>query len=388
MVDVAGLRAQTPGCAGLVFLDNAGSSLVPSVVHEAVVGHLELETRVGGYEARERAAGAVEGCTEQVAGLIGASPGEVVFFEGASQAWSLALGAVVLEPGQRVLTTRSEYASNGVGLLRLAALRGVRVEVVPDDADGVVDVGVLAEELGRGDVGLVAINHMPTHSGLVNPAEAVGAACRRFGVTYLLDACQSVGQWEVDVERIGCDLLSGTGRKFLRGPRGTGFLYVREGTRLGEPLVVNHVGGRWSGPGEYRVLPGAAGFEAFEHAVAAQVGLGVAAAYARRVGMGWARERIDGLAGWLRGALGEVPGVVVHDRGRELSGIVTFSVGGRESEWVVGALRERGVRTSVARPFDQRWSEGPGHAVVRASVHYYNSEEELERTVGLVRGLV
>lgn len=390
MVDVGELRAHTPGCAGLVFLDNAGASLVPRQVHEAVVAHLELEGRVGGYEAQDQAAGLLESTNVEVAGLIGAGPGEVVFFEGASQAWSQALGAVVLEPGQRVLTTTSEYASNGVGLLRLAALRGVRVQVVPDDADGVLDVAVLEEELGRGDVGLVAINHMPTHSGLVNPAEAVGALCRRFGVTYLLDACQSVGQWEVDVERIGCDLLSATGRKFLRGPRGTGFLYVRPGARLGEPLLVNHIGGEWTAPQEYRVLAGAAGFEAFEHAIAAQIGLGVAAGYARRVGMGWAQERIGALSGWLRGELGRVRGVRVRDRGRELSGIVTFSVAGRESEWVVKALREQGVSTSVSRPLAQRWVEGEGAegAVVRASVHYYNTGRELERVVGLVRALV
>ncbi len=389
MVDVGGLRADTPGCAGWVFLDSAGASLVPRQVHEAVVAHLELESRVGGYEAQDRAAGLLESTGVEVAGLIGAGAGEVVFFEGASQAWSQALGAVVVEPGQRVLTTTSEYASNGVGLLRWAALRGVRVQVVPDDAEGVLDVAVLEAELERGDVGLVAINHMPTHSGLVNPAEAVGALCRRFGVVYLLDACQSVGQWEVDVERIGCDLLSATGRKFLRGPRGTGFLYVRQGTPLGEPLLVNHIGGEWSGAREYRVREGAAGFASFEHAVAAQIGLGVAAAYARRVGMGWARERIGALAGRLREGLGEMAGVVVHDRGRELSGIVTFSVVGRESGWVVEALRERGVRTGVSRPGDQRWAEPVGGAggLVRASVHYFNTEEEVERVVGLVREL-
>lgn len=386
MVDVGGLRADTPGCAGLVFLDNAGASLVPRQVHEAVVAHLELETRVGGYEAQSLAGGLLEQTTEEVAALIGARPGEVVFFEGASQAWSQALGAVVLEPGQRILTTTSEYASNGVGLLRVAALRGVRVQVVPDDAEGVLDVAALEAELERGDVGLVAINHMPTHSGLVNPAQAVGALCRRFGVLYLLDACQSVGQWEVDVERIGCDLLSATGRKFLRAPRGTGFLYVREGTRLGEPLLVNHIGGEWTGPQEYRVLAGAEGFEAFEHAIAAQIGLGVAAGYARRVGMGWARERIGGLSGWLRQGLGRVRGVRVRDRGRELSGIVTFSVDGREAQWVVEALREQGVRTSVSQPWAQRWVQERGEegAVVRASVHYYNTERELERVVGLV----
>ncbi len=393
MVDVAELREDTPGCAGVVFLDNAGASLVPRQVHRAVVEHLELETRVGGYEAQDLAAGALAQTSEQVAGLIGADPGEVVFFEGASQAWSQALGAVELEPGQRVLTTTSEYASNGVGLLRMARLREVRVQVVPDDAQGVLDLGVLEAELARGDVGLVAINHMPTHSGLVNPAEAVGVLCRRFGVRYLLDACQSVGQWEVDVERIGCDLLSATGRKFVRAPRGTGFLYVRSGARLGEPLLVNHIGGEWSGPQEYRVAPGAAGFASFEHAVAAQIGLGVAARYARWVGMGWARERIGGLAGLLRAQLGQVAGVRVHDRGRELSGIVTFSVAGRESAWVVKALREQGVRTSLSRPADQVWAQEPAQgqggaqAVVRASVHYYNTEAELERVVELVRSL-
>ncbi|MGW5877396.1 aminotransferase class V-fold PLP-dependent enzyme [Nocardiopsis terrae] len=387
-MDVVGLREETPGCAGLVFLDNAGASLVPRQVHEAVVSHLELESRVGGYEAEGLASGLVEESTAQVAGLIGASPREVVFFEGASQAWSQALGAVVLEPGQRVLTTTSEYAGNGVGLLRMAALRGVRVQVVPDDADGVLDVGVLEEELGRGDVGLVAINHMPTHNGLVNPAEAVGKLCARFGAVYLLDACQSVGQWDVDVERIGCDLLSGTGRKYLRGPRGTGFLYVREGARLGEPLSVNHIGGEWSGPDSYRVLAGAAGFASFEHSVAARIGLGVAARYARGVGMGWARERIGGLSGSLREGLAGVPGVAVRDRGRERSGIVTFTVAGREAPWVVGELRERGVRVGVSRPGEQRWSGAGEDAVVRASVHYYNTEEELGRVVDEVGRLV
>ena len=388
-VDVAGLRAHTPGCAELAFFDSAGAALVPRQVTEAMVAHLELEARVGGYEAMDLAQDQLEEGMAQVAGLIGAAPEEVVFFEGASQAWSQALGAVELAPGQRVLTTTSEYASNGVGLLRAAALRGVRVEVVADDADGVLDVGALEVELGRGDVGLVAINHMPTHNGLVNPAEQVGALCRRFGVTYLLDACQSVGQWEVDVERIGCDLLSATGRKFLRGPRGSGFLYVRSGARLGEPLLVNHIGGEWTGPGQYRVLPGAAGFASFEHAVAAQIGLGVAARYARRVGMGWARERIGVLSHRLRSALGRVAGVQVCDRGRELSGIVTFAVAGREAVRVSKVLRERGVSTTVSHPGAQVWDGWgePARAVVRASVHYYNTEEEVDVLAGLVAEL-
>ncbi|WP_159943480.1 MULTISPECIES: aminotransferase class V-fold PLP-dependent enzyme [unclassified Nocardiopsis] len=384
-IDVAAVRAQTPAVAEVVHLNNAGSSLAPEPVVEAVVDHVRLEARVGGYEAAEYAAEAVEGFYTAVAELVGASPGEIGFVESATRAWEVAFGSVAFAPGDRVLTTSSEYPSNAMGLVKASRERGVRVQVVGDDAWGVMDLGALEEELGRGGVRAVAINHMPTHNGLVNPVEEIGALCRRYGALFVVDACQSVGQWEVDVDRWGCDVLTATGRKFLRGPRGTGFVYARSGADLGEPPSVDVSSASWEGQG-YRVRGDARRFESFERSVAGQIGLGVAASYALGVGMAAIQERVVSLAAYARERLGRLAGVRVLDRGRVRSGIVTFTVEGVEAERVRRGLREAGVHVSVSRLDNQVWErERAVGEAVRASVHYYNTEEEVDTLVRLLR---
>ncbi|QUX26824.1 aminotransferase class V-fold PLP-dependent enzyme [Nocardiopsis akebiae] len=386
-VDVAAVRADTCGVGQAAHLDNAGSSLPPDVVVEAVVDHLRLEARVGGYAAAERAQAGVEGFYTAVARLVGARPEEIAFAESATRAWELAFGSVVFAEGERVLTTASEYPSNALGMVKAARERGVRVQVVPDDADGVMDVGALERELARGGVRVVALNHMPTHNGLVNPAERIGALCRRFGVLFVLDACQSAGQWDLDVERLGCDVLAVTGRKFLRGPRGTGFVYARSGADLGEPPVVDVTSAHWEGRG-YRVREDARRFESFERNVAGQIGLGVAVDYALAVGMEPIRERVGALAEQARDRLGRLAGVRVLDRGRVRSGIVTFAVEGVAAEGVRAALGEAGVRVSVSRLWNQVWEPGVGvDEAVRASVHYFNTEAEVEALADAVKGL-
>ncbi|MEV6819311.1 aminotransferase class V-fold PLP-dependent enzyme [Nocardiopsis dassonvillei] len=386
-VDVAAVRADTPGVAGAAHLDNAGSSLPPQVVVEAVVDHLRLEARVGGYAAAELAQARVEGFYTAVARLVGARPQEIAFTESATRAWELAFGSVVFAEGDRVLTTASEYPSNALGMVKAARERGVRVQVVPDDADGVMDVVALERELARGGVRVVALNHMPTHNGLVNPAERIGALCRRFGVLFVLDACQSAGQWDLDVERLGCDVLAVTGRKFLRGPRGTGFVYARSGADLGEPAVVDVTSAHWEGQG-YRVREDARRFESFERNVAGQIGLGVAVDYALAVGMEPIRERVGALAEQARDRLGALAGVRVLDRGAVRSGIVTFAVQGVAAEGVRAALGEAGVRVSVSRLWNQVWEEGVGvDEAVRASVHYFNTEAEVEALADAVKGV-
>lgn len=378
-IDVDAVRADTPAVAGLVHLNNAGSSLPPVPVVEAVVGHLREEARVGGYEAAERAEERVEGFYTAVARLVGARPEEIAFVESATRAWEAGFGAVRLGAGDRVLTTTSEYPSNAFALVKAARERGARVEVVPDGPDGAVDLGALERELGRGGVRLVAMNHMPTHNGLVNPVQEVGALCRAAGVLFLLDACQSVGQWDLDVERLGCDLLTATGRKYLRGPRGTGFLYARAGADLGEPAAVDVSSAHWEGRGRYRVREDARRFESFERGVAGQIGLGVAVDYAVALGLERVRERVGALAGYARDRLGQMAGVRVLDRGAVRSGIVTFAVRGVPAEHVRAHLVGAGVNVSVSRVWNQVWEEPVGvDEAVRASVHYFNTEEEVE----------
>ncbi len=289
-------------------------------------------------------------------------------------------------PGDRVLTSQAEYASNVIGLLQLAARTGATVEVVPDDESGQLSVDVLAEMLDD-RVKLVAMSWIPTQGGLVNPAAAVGAVTRAAGVPYLLDACQAAGQLPIDVDALGCDFLSATGRKYLRAPRGTGFLYVRQPwiERLDPPFLDVHAA-QWA-PGD-QVVPRADArrFESWERSVANQLGLGAAVDYALALGVDAIAERVVALAASLRTQLASVPGLVLHDRGVEQCGIVTFTVDGVDVYELAASLREQHINISVSTIDFARYDFEARHltAVNRASVHYYNTEDELARLVDAV----
>ena len=391
MIDVEQARAETPGVERVAHLNNAGAALMPEPVLEALMSHLRLEADIGGYEAEHEGWGRIEHTYELIAGLIGCAEDEIALVENATRAWDMAFYAFRFGRGDRILTTQAEYASNYIALRQVADRAGASVEFLPEDEAGGVDVAALENALDE-RVKLVSLVHVPTQSGLVQPAAAVGAITRAAGVPLLLDACQSVGQMPVDVGAIGCDMLSATGRKFLRGPRGTGFLYVRRGLieRLEPPLLDLHAA-EWEEDGTYRIRSDARRFENWESYVAGRVGLGVAAAYAMRWGLEEIRERVVALAAALRERLADTPGVTVHDVGPELCAIVTFSVAGHAPDEVADALRREGVNVSVSpRSSSRAWFAGrglPPEDIVRASTHYYNTDEELDRLVAVVRGL-
>jgi cysteine desulfurase / selenocysteine lyase len=387
MIDVERARRETPGCARVVHLNNAGAALPPTAVTDAVVGHLRLEAGIGGYEAAEAAAAEVANAYTAIARLIGCAPGEVAVVENATRGWDMAFYAFDFRPGDRILTIRTEYASNVIALLQVAARTGAVVEVIETDAHGLPSLDHLARELERG-AALVAVTHVPTHSGLVNPAAEIGALTRAAGVPYLLDACQSVGQLPVDVAAIGCDMLAATGRKFLRGPRGTGFLYVSDRLveRLEPPFLDLHAA-TWTAPDAYEIRPDARRFETWETYYAGKIGLGVAVDYALGWGLDAIEERVTALADGLRERLGEVPGVRVRDEGVRRCGIVTFTVDGVPATEVSARLRAARINTSVSpmeyARFDLAARGLPD--VVRASVHYYNTEDELDRLCAVLR---
>ncbi len=379
VIDIEKARADTPGCAKVVHLNNAGAALPPRVVIDTVRDHFDLESTIGGYEAKDRAAERLEGFYDSVAALLGARRDEIAYIENATRAWDMAFYGVPFQPGDRILTTTSEYVSNGIAFLQVARSRGVHVEVIPDDADGTIDLGVLEAELAKGGVRLVAINHVPTHNGLVSPAAEVGRLCRAAGVLYLLDACQSAGQIALDVDELGCDMLSATGRKFLRGPRGTGFLYVRRGVldEIEPPFLDLH-SASWTTPSTYEIRDSAVRFETWERYFAGQLGLGAAVDYALSIGVDAIEARVSELAAGLRSALEAKPGVTVHDRGAKRSGIVTFTMAGQNSRELMLRLREQGINVSATEP-DQRFDTVSPESAVRASVHYYNTEDEVAR---------
>jgi cysteine desulfurase/selenocysteine lyase len=384
--DVERARRDTPGAIRVAHLNNAGAALPPSQVTEAVIAHLRLEAEIGGYEAAAAAAERIEGTYRAIARLIGCEVDEIAVVENATRAWDMAFYAMTFKPGDRILTAHAEYASNVIAFLQVARRTGAVVEVVDDDEHGQLCLADLRRRLERhgGEVKLIAITHVPTQGGLVNPAEETGALAREAGVPFLLDACQSVGQLPIDVERLSVDLLSATGRKFLRGPRGTGFLYVRRSIldHLEPPFLDLHAA-TWTAPDRYEIRPDARRFESWETNFAGKIGLGVAADYALSWGLDAIAARVTALAEDLRERLRALDGVRVHDRGLRRCGIVTFTVDGVPAEDVRRRLAESGVNTSVSHASSARL-DLPRRGLlelVRASVHYYNTDDELDRLV-------
>jgi cysteine desulfurase/selenocysteine lyase len=386
MIDVQRARRETPGCEHVTHLDNAGASLPPQPVLDAVIGHLQLEARVGGYEAHEQNEQAIDRFYGAAAELVGAGPWEIAFSSSATRAWDMAFYGFSFEPGDRILTAVAEYISNYIAYIQVAERSGVEVVAVSSDEYGQVSVDSLRRLVDE-RVKLIAITHVPTNGGLVNPAAEIGAVAREAGIPFLLDACQSVGQLPVDVEEIGCDVLSATGRKYLRGPRGTGFLYVRSSLldRL-EPPLLDMRAADWVEPDRYELRPDAIRFEEWEQAYAAKAGLATAIDYALGWGLDSIWQRVAELGESLRTQLGDIPGVTVRDLGEVRCGIVTFTVDGVEANELKKRLsRERINVTASPRSSTLLDSRARGLPdLVRASVHYYHTDEELDRLVETV----
>ena len=383
MIDLERVRADTPGVAHVAHLNNAGSSLPPRQVHDAVVDHLQREAEIGGYEAARERKDRWEHTYDALARLLNAEREEIAVIENATRAWDMAFYAFQFAPGDRILTGRAEYASNWIALKQVADRSGARIDVVPDDEHGQIDVAALESMLDE-DVKLVSLVHVPTQSGLVNPAAEVGRVTRAAGIPLLLDACQSAGQLPLNVEELGCDILTGTGRKFLRGPRGTGFLYVRRGLiEELEPPLLDMRAADWQPDGTYTIRSDARRFENWETFYAGKVGLGVAVDYALDIGIEAIRARVVELAERLRSGLRELDGVTLLDRGQVLAATVTFTVEGVAPDEVQRRLEARAVNVSTMDASSAQLDYGPRGITesVRSSVHYYNDDSDLDRLV-------
>jgi selenocysteine lyase/cysteine desulfurase len=383
VIDMERVRRETPAASRRVYLHNAGAALMPAPVVDAMKSHIDLEAEIGGYAAAARESERHQAVYASVARLLNAASEEIAITENATVAWQMAFYSLSFQPGDRILTAEAEYAANYVAFLQVARRTGARIEVVPSDETGELDVAALARMID-GRVKLIAMTWIPTNGGLVNPAAAVGALARRHGIAYLLDACQAVGQMPVDVAAIGCDMLSATGRKFLRGPRGTGFLYVRRAMldRL-EPPMIDHFAAPWVERERYELRNDARRFETWENNYTGHLGLGVAVDYALAIGLADIEARCRSLAGRLRDGLKSVAGAKIRDLGRNPSAIVSFTIEGHEAEAVVDAADRAGITIGASDPgstlIDAEKRSLP--MLVRASPHYYNTEAEIDRLI-------
>jgi selenocysteine lyase/cysteine desulfurase len=388
--DIERARAQTPGCTERIHFNNCGAALMPTPVIDALKTHIDLEARIGGYEAAEAADEKVQAGYPAIARMLNCKPTEVAIVENATRGWDMAFYAFDFTAGDRILTCSAEYASNYIAYLQVARKTGALIETIPDDSHGAVDVGALRDIIDE-RVKLITVTHVPTNGGLVNPAADIGRVARENGIPFLLDACQSAGQMPLDVEELNVDMLSATSRKFLRGPRGMGFLYVREELIAElEPPLLDMRAATWVTPEDYRLVDDAQRFENWECNVAAKIAFGTAVNYALDWGMDAIESRIATLSGGLREALAAIPAVRLRDLGSRQCGIVSFTVAHMAPPVVVMGLQERGINLSVSRATSTQLDmHGRGlDALVRAAVHYYNTEDEVARFVAALEELI
>jgi len=386
---ISKLRADTAACENLLHFNNAGMSLTPQPVTQAVLDHLALEQAVGGYAAQADAMPLIEDFYAAFSDMLGANPLEIAFMESATKAWDAVFYSLPLSVGDRVMVHSSTYSSNYLALIQLARRKGLEIDFMPSDSHGQIDVAALPN-IVQSRTKLVLLTHCPSQSGLIQPAAAIGKFAKAHGLLYLLDACQSAGQMPLNVDEIGCDALTGTGRKFLRGPRGTGFLYMRrELAEKIEPHVVDLQASEWTHPDKYELAPGARRFEAWERSVAGQIGLGRAVRYAIATGLDVIANHVQPLAALLRRELSGLAGVTVYDPGQKKSGIVTFNKEGVAVDKAKAVLRAQAINISVV---PQSWAlldvkERNLPDLMRASLHAYNTETEISRFIEAVHGL-
>jgi cysteine desulfurase/selenocysteine lyase len=381
-MDIAKLREETPLCRNVIHFNNAGASPMPQPVYERLITYLQREREIGGYEAQAEYQPEIEGAYRRLADLIAARPSELALVGSASRAFQFGLSALPLTPGDKILTSRLEYVTVFMNLLQRREA-GIEIEVVPEDGQGAVDLERLEQAID-GRTRLIVLTHIPTHTGTVQPAEAVGRIARKHGLTYFLNATQSLGVYPLNVEEIGCDLLCSTSRKWLRGPRGLGMLYVRSGIMEQlKPPFPDVRAAVWEEPYRFRWPPDARAFETWEFNPGLTLALGEAAAYAQNVGLEVIWQRVQNLARYLRQQLRELPGAKVHDRGQTLSGIVAFTLEGVPSLKVKEVLGEHriNVHTSSAQGALLDMQDWGVDEVVRASVHYFNTEGEVDTVV-------
>ena len=356
---------------------------MPDRVVDAIVNHTILESQIGGYEAQARQSKALDQIYDTVADHIGAKRHEIALMENATVAWCHAFYALPLKARSRILTCEAEYAANYVAFLHRAKRDDLIIEVVPSDETGTLNVAALEATMDE-DVGLIAITWIPTNGGLVNPAAAVGEVARKYNVPYLLDACQAVGQMRIDVETLGCDFLSATGRKFLRGPRGTGFLYVRDHwLETLEPAMIDHFGAPWTARDRYQLRQDARRFETWENSYALRAGLGAAIEYADTIGIEKIEAHVSHLAGFCREQLQQNSKINLRDIGNHQCAIVSFTADGADPADIVDKMGKAGfaIGTSTASSTRLDAERRKLPTILRMAPHYYNTEEEISRAI-------
>ncbi|GAB1446697.1 aminotransferase class V-fold PLP-dependent enzyme [Flammeovirgaceae bacterium] len=383
-MNLEAIRKDTPGCQFKIHFNNAGASLPPLPVTEAIRNYILFESTTGGYEAADIKKTEVQEFYISVAKLINTEENNIAFTSSATNSFSLAISSIPFERGDTVLIANEDYISNQIAFLSLQERFGIKLIRAKSLSTGGVDLNDMEELINKHHPKLVSLTHVPTNTGLIQPVEIVGKMCNSKEILYLVDACQSAGQIPLDVKKIGCDFLTATMRKFLRGPRGAGFLYVSD--RVLEkkltPLFVDMRGAEWTGPDTYEVRMTSKRFEEWELPYALVVGSKEAINYALNIGVENINARNKVLCNLLKNKLHSIK-LKALDIGQDQSSIITIEMPGKHPNEVLQYLRALNINTSTAHRSNAQidFKSKMVDWALRISPHYFNTEDEIDSLI-------
>ncbi|MCB0491236.1 MAG: aminotransferase class V-fold PLP-dependent enzyme [Cyclobacteriaceae bacterium] len=384
MMNIDEIRKDTPGCASKIHFNNAGASLPTSAVTDAIRDYISFESLTGGYEAADIKKAEIQEFYNSAARLVNTHENNIAFTSSATNSFSLALSSIPFERGDKVLIANEDYISNQIAFLSLQHRLGIQLIRAKSLSTGGVDLDDMEGLINKHHPKLVSLTHVPTNTGLIQPVEAVGKMCNDKGILYLVDACQSVGQIPVDIKKIGCDFLTATMRKFLRGPRGAGFLYASDRVLKEKltPLFVDMRGAEWTGADTYEVRMNAKRFEEWELPYALVVGSKEAINYALNLGIENIAERNKTLCGILRAKLNSIE-LKVLDLGKHQSSIITIEMPGRQPNEVLEYLRAININTSTTHRSNAQidFASKKVDWALRISPHYFSTEDEIDSLI-------
>lgn len=390
-MNVETIRKDITDCDAKIFLNSAGASLMPKTVLEKISQYLKEEEKIGGYLLQDNQAQKLEEFYSEASKLINAQPHNLALTHDATDAYIKALSCIPFESNDVIVTTDDDYGSNQIQFMSLQKRLGIQIKRIKTLENGDLDISNFADLVDKHNPKLVAASHVPTNSGLIQNIKAIGEICNNKQILFLVDACQSIGQLQVDVHEIKCDFLTATGRKFLRGPRGTGFLYVSDKVLNLDyyPLFIDGKGATWKTASEFEIEPSAKRFETWERSCALQMGLIEALKYLNRIGVDKVEAYNSNLMEHFRRNLSSISGVVLYDKGSKKCNILTFNKHNKSLEEISTALKSNNVFFSVSHKhwgvidFEKKGVEW----LIRLSPHYFNTIEEIDKASEIIEGI-
>lgn len=389
LIDTTKVRADTPGCTHKIFLNSAGSSLMTKGAVQIMHSYLDKEMILGGYQTVPFFQHEIDAFYLHASALLHTSPGNIAFTFNATDAYAKAVSSITFKPGDYILTTEDDYVSNYIlffSLQKRFGLQMVRSNTLPS---GDINMFDLETKMLKYRPVLVSVTHIPSNSGKIQDVEKIGHLCEKYDIWYIVDACQSVGQMDIDVNKIKCDFLSATGRKFLRGPRGTGFLYVSDKALAAclEPLLIDMRGATWETENNYMPSGSATRFELWEANYANILGLSEAIRYAMSIGLKNIRAYNLELCQLLKEQLQIIPDIKITEEGSQTASIVTFTSDTKTLDEYKNTLDMANISYSVGyRHFALiDFNKKNVDWVIRFSPHYFNTTDEILQVVEILR---